>query len=280
MQNAFLGTIRSHYNGFTKAEKRVADYILQYPQKVLFQSITELAEACGVGDTSVFRFCRTMGVQGYQEFKMRLSLSMHELPSPDEQAQAEGASLSELVNHTLKRHVDALQETAALVEPTVLNEAVDVLVQAKRIVFFGVGASLTCAMKAANKFMRIEPKVSCQMDAHNQAMQAATLEKGDAAVVISYSGSTRDTLAVARLAKESGAKIVGITRFVKSPLSAYTDFVLLCATNEDPLQGGSVGADICQSFLIDLLYTEYYRRNKGSRAMNTRTSSAVLDKLY
>ena len=52
----FLVGIRGEYNQFTKAEKKVADFILNNPKKVLFMSITELAEACGVGDTSVFRF--------------------------------------------------------------------------------------------------------------------------------------------------------------------------------------------------------------------------------
>ena len=78
MADDFLLKIRGWYNQFTKAEKKVADYILGSPRKVLFMSITELAEACGVGDTSVFRFCKTMNCKGYQEFKMLLSLSLHE----------------------------------------------------------------------------------------------------------------------------------------------------------------------------------------------------------
>ena len=77
MAEDFLVKIRGEYNQFTKAEKKVADYILASPKEVLFKSITELAEICGVGDTSVFRFCKTMNCKGYQEFKMMLSLSMH-----------------------------------------------------------------------------------------------------------------------------------------------------------------------------------------------------------
>ena len=60
MQGDFLIKVRAVYNQFTKAEKKVADYILQHPKDVLFMSITDLAEACDVGDTSVFRFCKTM----------------------------------------------------------------------------------------------------------------------------------------------------------------------------------------------------------------------------
>ena len=66
MQEDFLTKIRSAYNQFTKAEKKVADYILQNPDQVLFMSISDLAETCKVGDTSVFRLCKTMKVKGYQ----------------------------------------------------------------------------------------------------------------------------------------------------------------------------------------------------------------------
>ena len=78
MKGDFLTRIRLEYNQFTKAEKKVADYILQNSREVLFMSITGLAEACEVGDTSVFRFCKTLDLKGYQEFKMRLSLSLHD----------------------------------------------------------------------------------------------------------------------------------------------------------------------------------------------------------
>ena len=51
--------IQSVYNQFTKAEKKVADYCLEHKEEVPFMSITDLADACKVGDTSVYRFCRT-----------------------------------------------------------------------------------------------------------------------------------------------------------------------------------------------------------------------------
>ena len=85
-------------------------------------------------------------------------------------------------------------------------------------------------------------------------------EKEDVAVLFSYSGATKDTIHVAEVAKKAGAKIICVTRFVKSPLTSYADLVLLCGANEGPLQGGSTSAEISQLFLIDLMYSEYYRR--------------------
>ena len=43
MPSDFITKIRSSYNQLTKAEKKVADYILAYPKDVLFMSITDLA---------------------------------------------------------------------------------------------------------------------------------------------------------------------------------------------------------------------------------------------
>ena len=113
-----------------------------------------------------------------------------------------------------------------------------------------------------------------------QSMMAATMTSDDVAVLFSYSGATKDTIHVAQLAKKAGAKTICITRFIKSPLSSYADLTLLSGANEGPLQGGSTSAEISQLFLIDLLYTEYYRRYfEHCSANNEKTSASVLEKL-
>ena len=283
MQGDFLVKIRTAYNQFTKAEKKVADYILQNPREVLFMSITDLAEACNVGDTSVFRFCKSMELKGYQEFKMVLSLSLNE--DAKEASRLSGNislndTFQELAQKVLSTNVHALTETHSLLDENIFNQAIDCLHEAKKIYFFGVGASVLTALKAANKFLRIEPKVYCIQDSHMQAMVASMMNPEEVAVVFSYSGATKDTIHVAQLAKQAGAKVICITRFIKSPLTAYADLTLLSGANEGPLQGGSTSGEISQLFLIDLMYTEYYRRYFDKCSQNNeRTSASVLEKL-
>ncbi len=76
-------------------------------------------------------------------------------------------------------------------------------------------------MEAKNKFMRICNKTECAIDTHLQIMSAALMTENDVAILISYSGSTKDMIEVAKCAKERGAKIIVITRFAKSPLTTY-----------------------------------------------------------
>lgn len=283
MQGNFLIQIKSVYNQFTKAEKKVADYILKQPKEVLFMSITDLADACQVGDTSVFRFCKTMDLKGYQEFKMMLSLSLGEGEAVEQFAGniVLADTIDTVAQKVLNTNLKALTETYSLLNMEDLDKTISLFREAQRIYFFGVGASLLTAMKAMNKFLRIEPKVFCLQDSHMQTMAAAMLSGNDVAVLFSYSGATKDTIDIAANAKKAQAKTVCITRFVKSPLTSYADVTLLSGSNEGPLQGGSTSAEISQLFLVDILYTEYYRRYFDTCSKNNEiTSGAVIDKLY
>lgn len=285
----FIFKINSNYNLLTKAERKVADYVLENPRKVLFMSITDLADACEVGDTSVFRFCKTLHLQGYQEFKMQLSLSLGsggDEDDGDQQAATAGRitqsdDLSTLSRKVLQTNRNALDETFGLLNLDDVSRAVDSLIQADKIYFFGVGTSLVTAMDAMNKFLRITPKVNCVADSHMQAMAASLMSPKDVAVVISYSGSTKDSIQVAQAAKKAGAGVIAITRFSKSPLTSHADVTILCGSNEGPLQGGSTSAKVSQLFLLDLLYMEYYRRTFDHSNQNKqKTSAAVVDKMY
>ena len=283
MEGAVLIKVKSAYNQFTKAEKKVADYIMQNPKEVLFMSITDLAEACQVGDTSVFRFCKTMELKGYQEFKMMLSLSLREGQEHSREFDGDISlddPFPDLARKVLKTNMDALTETYSLLDEGMIDRAIKAMYHAKQIYFFGVGASLLTALKAMNKFLRIEPKVYCVQDSHMQAMVASMMGPEDVAMVFSYSGATKDTIHVAATAKEAGATVICFTRFVKSPLTSYSDITLLSGANEGPLQGGSTSAEISQLFLVDLLYTEYYRRYFDECSTNNKkTSGSVIEKM-
>lgn len=278
----FLTRVLSNYNQFTKAERKVADFIMQHSQEVLFMSITDLADACKVGETTVFRFCKTMHTQGYQELKIQLSLSMKE-----ETEIRKGASQGEngdgpgsFMPGLLETNYNVLRETDSLLNQELLDKILEHMTAARKIVFMGVGSSGMVAMLAANKFLRITDKVQCFIDSHMQAMNASLLKPEDVAMVISYSGSTKDSITVARLAKEAGAYVVAISRFVKSPLMDYADAALLCGSKEGPLQGSSITATISQLYIMEVLYSGYYSRNYDESYINIKKSAeSVTEKM-
>lgn len=281
-QQDMFSLIHARYNAFTNTEKKVADYILENGQSVIYMSITDLADTCGVGESSVFRFCKALDFKGYQEFKIVLA---HSISTDQEVTQLSNTvtlkdTTSEMSAKILNANIHALTETYNLLEEELIEQAAEKFVSAEQIHFFGVGSSSITAMEAKNKFMHITNKTNFVQDGHMQVMSAALLSERDVAVVISYSGSTKDSIAIAKTAKASGATVIAITRFVKSPLTSYSDMTLLCGANEGPLQGGSLTAKISQLYLLDLLYFEYVKRTSEESTHNKDlTAQAVAEKL-
>ena len=245
LNNDFLLNIQSVYPSLTKAEKKVADYTLQNSKAVRFLSITDLAEACHVSLTSVFRFCKVLKLQGYQEFKVQLALSIQEV---DEAALSRAAHY---INHS------------------------------DQVRFFGVGGSMLTAMEGMYKFLHIMPNVYCLSDIHMQTMGASTLNQHDTAIFISHSGASKEIVQMAQKAHEGGAKTIAITKYAKSPLTEYMDVVLLCGGYEPPLQEGPFPSKTAQMFVLDLLFTEVYRTQFDySKEINKRVTTSILDKDY
>ncbi|HEY4430512.1 MAG TPA: MurR/RpiR family transcriptional regulator [Paenibacillus sp.] len=275
---SIFSSIHSKYNNLTNTEKKVADYVLENTRSVVYMSITDLADACDVGESSIFRFCKSLSYKGYQEFKIALAHSItveNEIPQLTDQILMDDTTEA-VASKVLTTNVSALNETYNLIDIQKINEAIDYMINAEHVLFFGVGSSLITAMEAKIKFMRITNKTECLMDAHLQMMSAALMSNRDVAVVISYSGSTKDSIEVARKAKERGAKVVSITRFEKSPLTSYSDLTLLCGANEGPLQGGSLSAKISQLYLLDILYVEYFKRTSEQSIINKETTAAAV----
>ena len=60
----------------TKQEKVIIEFLRTHPIKdLLLFSITEFSEKVGVGDATMLRFCRKLGLRGYSEFRFLLSQS-------------------------------------------------------------------------------------------------------------------------------------------------------------------------------------------------------------
>lgn len=284
--NDFLLTIQSVYPSLTKAEKKVADYILQNPKGVRFMSITDLADACSVSLTSVFRFCKTLRLRGYQEFKVQLALSMNDEEESEETellpaAVTRADTVDTAAKKLLQSHVNALTETHALVDAETLRKAADYINHSDQVRFFGLGGSMLTAMEGMYKFLHIMPNVYCLSDVHMQTMGASTLNEHDVAIFISHSGASKEIVQMAQKARAGGARTVAITRYAKSPLAEYMDVVLLCGGYEPPLQEGSFPSKTAQLFVLDLLFTEVYRTQFDySKEINKRVTTSILDKNY
>jgi len=273
--------VRAAYPSLTSAQQKVADYALEHPEKVIYSSVSELAEDCGISVGTVVRFCQAVGFQGYQEFKLILSRDIvsrtediHEDVTPDDDLESLAAKVS-------YANAQAINDSLRALDPSELRQAVDAIINARKVELYGVGASGFAAGTAKYKFLRIGILCDAYTDSHLQAMSAATLTAQDVAIGFSYSGSTKDVIHSLSLAKEAGATVICITNFANSPITQLSDAKLLTASRETPLGSGALRSSIAQLHILDILFTAVAMRlHKKVLEFGEKTAKAVVDKLY
>lgn len=273
--------LRSYYPTLTKTEKKVADVVFDEGKEIIYCSITEFAEKCCVSETTIVRLCRKMGLSGYQEFKLILA---RDVVMPEEHLRENVASDDDLTTMAKKiseQNIQAIHNTMRVISMKELEKAADIIIGAKNIEVYGVGASAYTALDVMYKFKRIGLRVNAYIDPHIQAMSASLLQKGDVVVAISFTGSTRDTVETVKVAKKAGAVVICITNHGKSPIAKLADIVLLSSVKETPLQSGALSSKIAHLHIIDLLYTGITIKMKDEAMENIdKTAAAVLNKLY
>lgn len=281
MENQCLLRIRSLYSSFTKKEKKVADYVMDNSTKVIYMSITELSDVCGVGETTIIRFCRKLDVKGYQEFKLLLA---REMIDPEENLHeniSHSDNLLDIIKKITQSNIQAIQDTASVVSSDKLYAAVNAILNADKVDLYGVGASAFTAGDAKYKLLRIGINAEAVGDPHMQCMSAVNLTSKSVAIGISFSGSTKDTVDSLTLAHKSGAFTIAITNYEKSPITKAADVVLLTSARETPLRSGALTSKIAQLHLLDILYTALaIRKEEKAYEFLNKTAEAVLSKLY
>lgn len=263
-QNVFE-TISSQYFDLTHSEKKVADYVLGHRIDAQYMSISELAEECEVADATISRFCRRLGLPGYNAFKLELARASMDaraaLPrTPALSVSSDG--FAALCKRVLGDNISALEQTFQLVDREALRQAVDLLEQARRVACIGQGGSMVLAMEAWTLFSMVSSKFIYVPDSHLQINTLAGMEPDEAVLYFSYSGSTRDLQDALEVARTRQVPVILVSRFPKSPGGQQANVVLQCGVNESPLQPGSVSARMAQLLILDLLFQQLCSRNR------------------
>lgn len=274
--------ISSNYYDLTASEKKIADHIIANPERVQEMGISDLAEACGTAMATVSRFSRKLGFDGFNPMKIAIA---HTTSAGSGHAGLLSGriTLEDSFEDECKKictaDLSVITQTAGLVDPEAYLKAVDMLLNAGKVVCMGQGGSSIIAMEAAHLFSTVSGKFSCVQDGHLQAIAISNMTEKDVVLYFSYSGSVRDMMENLTHARKNGVKIILITRFPKSPGAALSDVILQCGSSESPLQLGSVQARISQLFMLDVLFSEFCRRDyTTARSSKERIASAISEK--
>ncbi len=249
-----LEDIQSRLDSLNKSERKVAEAILRDPSAATRYSIAALARAADVSEPTVNRFCRGFSATGFPDFKIRLAQSIATGTPYIGQNIEPDDTVTEFADKIMLSTIASLDKARQALDPKALATAIDYLIQAKQINFFGMGGSASVALDAQHKFFRFNIPVMFYDDALMQRMVAAGSNVGDIIVLISYTGRTRETVEIAQLARANGATVIGITN-PDSPLAEICTVVLGVTAPEDTEVYMPMSSRIIHLTVIDILAT-------------------------
>lgn len=252
--NDCLLHLRGMFPSLRPAEQRVATEILENPEEVVHLSITELAKRAQVSDATVVKFCKRIGYKGFQELKIRLAQDVVVKPKPIYGEIEIDDDISVIKHKIFHTNISALQDTPKTLDNNELAKAVDALGQARKIQFYGLGASGIVAQDAEHKFLRIGLDASAFIDSHLQTTMASLLGPNDVAIGITYSGETWEIVEALKAAEKTGATTICLTNFPQSSITEHAQIKLLTSSSETIFRSGAIASRIAQLSTIDTLF--------------------------
>jgi DNA-binding MurR/RpiR family transcriptional regulator len=228
-----LSALRSHQVELPEAEARIASAVLDDPVLVTNESVGDLAARAGTSTATVVRLCRRIGFDGFYRFKIELA---HEVGMNRQFGHPELGS-SDPVSVLQSAMLADAQEIAAafsLVQTDAFDAAVEAIASATDVLFAGVGTSGPVAQLGALRFLVLGIHATAIQDVQGQDLAARLLRPGSACVLISHTGASKETVAIAKSARAAGASTIAVTSFARSPLAKACDLVLSTGNRRDP----------------------------------------------
>lgn len=265
---------------FTAGERKIAAFIIDFPDKLKDLSSQQLAQTLSISQSSIVKFAQKLGLQGFTQFKMTLiaesgrqqALNLHSSISSQD-------PLLEVANKLLNEKLHAVRKTTDSLDMNQLEKIVDILQTAHRIQIAAIGGSSLVGKDLAWKLMKIGFHILTEHDSHVQLTLAQTLTAQDVMLAISFSGQRKEVLLAAEIAKSRGAVLIAITSLQDSELRKLADYTLDTISEEQRWRSSSISSRSAQLCVTDLLFMGLLQRNENEGMKMINQSRNLVEKL-
>lgn len=263
----------------TKSDKMLMKYIKENIEYVSYMPISQIAKESNIGEATITRFSKKMGFSSLQDFKVTLaqeiSISNKSKTIINSNIENDEPAI-DTAKKLLSSNIITLEKTVDLINNQDIHNCANMIINARRIYFIGIGYSGIIAQDSNYKFMRIGLNCMSFDSSHTMIMMASIMEAEDLLIAISHTGETDAIIKTVELAKQNNVNIISITQNQESKLKDRSDINLAYVSEETILETGSISSKLAQIFLLDLIYTQVVKE-KSSEAIDRKikTTDAI-----
>ena len=264
----------------TESEKEVLRFLINQTREAVEMDIHTMAKKCFCSPATIVRICKKNGFSGFKELKQALWNDMNfskQLMQVNLDAPS-GERLPNIVANVLNTNIMAIQNIYNLLDFDELDRIVALLLSQRYVYLYGIGASFLVAKDFQQKLERINKRTFLYEDIHLQLISSTNLEPGDVAIIVSYSGITKEIIEIAQNVKMCGGKIIAITKYGTNKLSSMSDFNLFVPMLEKPLRVGASSSRVSQLSVVDIIYNTYISLEKDKSMEKILSTNKLLEK--
>jgi len=227
--------LSAEHDSLSRRLKEVSHYISEHPQSLALDTAAEIAEKAGVHASTLIRFANHFEFSGFSELQKLFKNHIHENYTDYgerirviQQSLGDESDVSptQLLDEFTEANVLSLQEFRSRVSPAQLDEAVDLLEQARTIHVCGIRRAFPVSMYFMYALNHMQ--VTCHaIDGLGMmhAEQASCIANDDVFIAITFSPYSDVTQSLIKTAHNNGAKIILISDSKESPGAALADIV-------------------------------------------------------
>lgn len=276
MEGSVINQICASMDSFFDTEKKIGDYIVRNPKKVVDMTVGELAKECGVSEASVSRFCKRIELKGFHHLKISLA---RELVDAKDDGEISGhISVDDMegsLRGILSNKMEELRQTVAMIDREDLKKILDVINNADTVLMAAVGNTIPVAMDGAYKLNQIGIRAMSTPIWETELGYSYNLTDKDVVVAISNSGESTGVIQILEAAKSRGAVAISITNNVRSSVAELSTYHITTATREKLFLDGYCFSRVSATMVIEIIYLLLASMRKESYESIVRHEQAM-----
>lgn len=228
-----LTKISEEFNTFTHSQKAVANYVIENTNTLAFSTLDDFALKIGVSTTTVIRFARTLGYNGYSDMQKDIqNLIKDKVSLPERLSSTMNVNEDQLLKDTFHNDIHDITSTLASLSKTDLHQAIEMILSAKSIYLLGLRSSFSLSYYMASRLGQIRKNVhlihSVGLDFPEEIIGA---QEDDVCIGFMFPRYSKHTANVLSWFKQNGVKIILVTSQNWISVKNYGDIILPCCVN-------------------------------------------------
>ena len=251
-----IDELRRQYDRLTQSQKRIAEYIVDHPDRVAFSTVDQMAGQLGVNPSTIVRFTYRLGLKGFPDLQERTRQLVRGQLSAASEIVNENSVLVHLegtaFGTSLGQDLQNLRRTIAALKVEDLQRASDMIAAARRVFVVGSFNAYSVAFFLGLALDRIRGNTTIWSgDMTLQASQSLALGPEDCLIAFTSAPYAVSTQRAALLAKDARAKVIAVTDTPISAVGQIADVILAAASTGAGLQNSFLAAMAVANALLN-----------------------------